>query len=914
MLASPSSASDSTRKNPHVDPYAIAHGPEDPPVLIALSTPLVFDIDDIDGGMYMLAPELGGCVTLPFSKPMALDHEGVVTLDGALVPYVLSQVDIGHGAPWFLGVKLIGHLTERGTQHILGVSGFTDTDGNTMDPVELDLVTAAASLPQPEYAHHDAVARRVAEEGIVLLENRGATLPVESGQLNVFGAALHTFRTAVVGAGKINARYIVGLRQAIEAHPQFTLNEDLARFSRDHGDAVPGPELIQQARAASDLGVIVLSRASGENSDNTSAQGGFSLSSDEEQLIATVTDRFTRTVVILNTPYPIDVSFVDRYEVDTVVLAGVGGMLAGPALLAVLDGAVNPSGRLPDTWARTYSDIPSSRNFYDYGEDKPRLTGNSDAWIDTVYEEGLYIGYRYFSTFDVDVAYPFGHGLSYTTFNIASSPVNIPESLPGEGSPPVSVDVAVTNTGSVPGRQVVQAYLTKPGTLFEQAALELVGFVKTPLLEVGHTSRHTLPIPIERLASWDEENSNWVVEPGDYIVRVGASSASTDEAGRFTVDAAFVLTRGAQLMRPVESIRVLSRHDPEGTFPQGAKSGIKPSANGFEPQRPVEPRAVPSPALMNERTTSFVDVAADPRKAADFVAQLSPAELARVVVCGQDGWGMEGTGVAGILAQIDGRDLPGFQVADGNSGVNVRTPNIGMPSTVVLASTFDVELAAAVGRAIGEEAAELGVDLILAPALNLHRNPLNGRHPEYFSEDPVLAGLMAGWYARGLESTGVAACYKHVAGNNAESARKRNQSLIPERALRELYLRAFQIALTTHPAKSVMTAYNAINGRPTAADAELVFGYLRDELGYTGAVMTDWSSYDTVDVVEMMLSGINWVTPGGEDTTFTQPILDAVRSGRLPIELLRENATYLLRTVAEIAASRQERQRQEAGR
>jgi beta-glucosidase len=198
---------------------------------------------------------------------------------------------------------------------------------------------------------------------------------------------------------------------------------------------------------------------------------------------------------------------------------------------------------------------------------------------------------------------------------------------------------------------------------------------------------------------------------------------------------------------------------------------------------------------------------------------------------------------------------------------------------------------------IGEEARELGIQMILAPGMNLHRNPLNGRQPEYFSEDPYLAGAMAGHYCMGLESTGVGGCCKHLIANNAESARKRNQSVISERAIRELYFRAFQYALQIHGPVSVMTAYNAVNGLFTSCDPELIQGLLFEECGFQGFVMTDWCSYDSADVAEMAMAGNSWITPGSEDDTFTSPIEAAVADGRLPLAQLQQNVLRLLRVL-----------------
>lgn len=881
----------------------IPRGPQDPPILLQQDPVLEYDVDDVDGRLFMLDRDFGGAVTVTFSKPMDPSTRGVITLDGEPAPYALKQVAEAMGL-WMLAVKVFGRLVEYGTEHRLHLEGFTDTDGNVMAPTDVTIRTRPRRGPEPAFAEHEEVARRVAEEGIVLLENRQDTLPLAGGPLNIFGHALHAFRTTVVGAGKINARYVVGLREAVRSSDRFSLNEELASFYQTAGDGVPDPGMLARAKAASDLGIVVLTRASGENMDNSSEAGEYRLTEDEDRLIAAVSATFARSVVVLNTPYPIDTSFVDRHGVDALVLAGVAGMLAGPALLRVLEGTVNPSGRLPDTWAKAYEDIPASRNFYDCAGGKPRYTAGDEVWIDTVYEEGIYVGYRYFTTFGVEVAYPFGHGLSYTTSRVEPGAVSSPWTARGLDA--LEVGATVTNTGGVAGREVVQVYVSKPDGDLEQPALELADFAKTPALAPGESTTVVFSIPPVALTSYDERSAAFIAAAGEYVVRVGTSVADTVEAGRFTLGNPVVVRQAAHRMLPVDPVTVLSKHDRHGTFPRGLRSGVKEGASGFEPARPIAaPPPAPEPVVPQDAPVAFADVQADPGRAADLVAALSVEECARLTVCAQDGWGMEGTGVAGILAGLDGRDIPRFQVADGNSGVNVYTPNIGMPTTVVLASTFDRELAHEVGRVIGEEARAFEVNVILAPALNLHRHPLNGRHPEYFSEDPLLAGSMAGAYAEGLESTGVGACYKHVAANNAEASRKRNQSIIPERALRELYLRTFEVAMRTYRPRTIMTGYNAVNGRHTAADPELIDGVFGEEFGFDGMVMTDWGSYDTCDVVDMVLGGNTWITPGSGDDTYTRPIVEAVASGILPEARLRQNTTRLVRTLAQLVPQAQ---------
>jgi beta-glucosidase len=256
---------------------------------------------------------------------------------------------------------------------------------------------------------------------------------------------------------------------------------------------------------------------------------------------------------------------------------------------------------------------------------------------------------------------------------------------------------------------------------------------------------------------------------------------------------------------------------------------------------------------------------------------------------------MTGTGEAGRLFTFDKYEMEDFIVADGNSGVNVNKPNIGMPSSATVCATFNTQLAYEVGKVIAEEALENGIHLILAPGMNIHRNPLNGRHPEYFSEDPYLAGMMAGHHSKGLEENGVSSCLKHTVANNCETVRKRNHSLMTERALREIYLKAFEVAILVHKPDSIMTAYNALIGLFTAEDEEMIQGVFRGEFGFEGAVMTDWNSYDTVDVAAAIAAGNCWMTPGSPDDTFVTPIVEGVQKGRINKTRLEKNVKYLLK-------------------
>ena len=327
---------------------------------------------------------------------------------------------------------------------------------------------------------------------------------------------------------------------------------------------------------------------------------------------------------------------------------------------------------------------------------------------------------------------------------------------------------------------------------------------------------------------------------------------------------------------PQQTLDVLSHH--QNNFPKGDHSGIK-QENKLTPKAVRNHYAVPE------------------RKEHDWIDDLSVRELARLSVCGSHGWGMHEKGEAGRISKIEGYDIPDYVVADGNNGVNLRRKNIGMPCSNTICATWNAPLAYAVGQVIAEEAKENDIQMILAPALNLHRNPLNGRHPEYFSEDPLLGGIMAGNQAKGLEDTGISGCMKHVIGNNCEASRKCNQSIIPERAMRELYLKTFEIAFGVHKPDSLMTGYNAVNGCFCASDEELIQGIFRKEFGFDGFFMTDWCSYDSAGVIEPVAAGNAWITPGSKDDTYTSLIEDGAADGRIDLARLRENVRSIMKIV-----------------
>ena len=858
---------------------SLPRGKEDKPLCMPTGE-LVFDPWNIDGPYGHLDPEASGCIVLMFSKAMDPAFAGKAFLDGVALPKCVLRSMPQMGGLWVVGIGLRGFATEFGRRYILHVEGFRDTDGNEMNPQDFPITVPAMEAPRAEYAAHEEIALRAAREGIVLLKNSGV-LPLKQGSvLNLFGKGIFRFRTSAGGAGEIHPRYRVGLVEA--TRKEFAVNRELVDFYRCDLDLCPPADMLRRAKLLSDTAVMMIERGANENKDNNSAKGGFYLTDAENALLKVLRDQFTHLIVILNVAHPIDVRFAENC--DALVYNGLGGMLAGQALTDVLCGKENPSGKLPDTWAKDYFDIPASRNFYD-SVDKPYLPGDSGVYVDTVYEEGLYVGYRYFSTFGVAAAYPFGFGLSYTDFAIRTENVTFDGSL--------KLELTVTNVGSCSGREVAQLYVRKPETLGETPERELCWFGKTRLLQPGESQTFTVTVKPGNMTVFDTRRAAYVMPQGEYGVFAGNSSQAP-LCGSFFAEER-VVKQAEHLMLPPEAIRELSKENTE-SFPKGEKSGPK----GDKAFTPVAVRKKYAAMFREENRSeklTFSDVRENPKLLNAFVCQLTVEELARLSVCGSHGWAVNCRGEAGFVHPLEDRGIPRFPVADGNSGVNLRVPNIGMPTGVTMAATFDPELMEAIGRVIGEEAKELGIPLILAPGMNLHRNPLNGRQPEYFSEDPFHSGFMAGCYCRGLEKAGVGSCIKHLAANNCETSRKYNQSLISERTLRELYLRNFQVAMETFMPASVMTAYNAINGCPTATDEELLQGFLRRENGFDGMIMTDWNSYDSMDVRDAVDAGNCWMTPGEMDDTHLRPIVEGVASGRVRLERLRENVAYILKTM-----------------
>ncbi|WP_434751909.1 glycoside hydrolase family 3 C-terminal domain-containing protein [Paenibacillus amylolyticus] len=852
-----------------------------------------FDIDEVDGQISMFDRSFAGSIVLPLSKKMDDTIKGKVTVNDIELGRVWLRTFTQFKNTQVLGLPVRHIMREYGRAYKVLVEGFVDMSGVMMEPQEITVTTLPRKEPVSGYEEHDQVALEAAREGIVLLKNEGNILPLSKGeQLNVFGTGLFDFRTGAVGAGKINPRYLINMIRAIEEHSEFTLNSEVQALYMNGTETVPSQEMLEAACRKSKTALIVISRRSGENLDNSAIQGEYYLSSEEEAMISAVSSTFEQTVAIVNSGYPMDMTWVEKYNIKALINCGFAGMFGGLALVEILDGRVNPSAKLPDTWSYDYYDHPASRNFYDTVDGKPFLNSSSPQFVDTYYEEDIYVGYRYFETFQKAVAYPFGFGLSYTTFGLNITSFEHDD----EGT---TLNLQVKNTGNTAGKEVVQVYAEEPDGELEKPSRKLVAFAKTETLQPGETQEITCTIPTLRYASYDSDAASWLMEQGRYIIWAGTSVKHVQRAGDFQLSEDRTLKKVVNRMVPPVPIQTLSKLDPEATYPQGALSGFKPEATELAPKanRPKYQDKSSISAETPDTIVKFTDVMEQPERLYSFVKQLSVEELARLSVCGSSGWGMHEKGEAGRVFLLDRYDMKPFVVADGNSGVNLKKPNIGMPTSTVVCSSWNTKLSYEVARVIAEEATENNIHMILAPGMNIHRNPLNGRHPEYFSEDPYLTGIMAGYFSKGLEENGVSSCLKHIVANNCETVRNRNHSLMTERALREIYLKAFEVALEVHQPDSIMTGYNAVNGVFAAADEEMIQGIFREELGFDGYVMTDWGSYETADIVEAVQAGNCWMTPGTNDDTYVLPIVNGVKEGRIDRTRLEKNVWYLLKVV-----------------
>ena len=759
---------------------------------------------------------------------------------------------------------------------------------------------ATTSKESQREREHRALARAAAAEGIVLLENNGV-LPLRPQKIALYGPGSRMTVKGGSGSGDVRERYSVtieeGLKNAGFTFPttlwmnrfQEKYDRDIAVWRTDVEDKIrkfnvfqtmqmfcligehpmPCPACTEvrpdELTEETDTAIYVLSRQAGEGRDRRTEKGDYLLSDVEEDSLQLLRKHYKKLILVLNCGSVLDLSILDEIPMDAVLFFGQGGTEGGSALADVLTGAVCPSGKLTDTWAVRYADYPCADTFsYRNGN-----LENED------YSEDIYVGYRWFEKRAIRPRYPFGYGLSYTTFQRAVTRV-------GENG----VTVSVTNTGNCAGKDVLQIFVSKPTGNINHEIRSLAGFAKTKSLQPGESQTITVPITLDWIASFDESRSAFILEAGEYRVFINDSSA-----GSFMLDAERV---SAKLL------------------PIGGENGEPPAA-AFSP------------------------------KVENILKNLSDYNKIQLVVgggysirCYNNVMGAAGRTCTKLLK----KGIPNIVMADGPAGLNVipvtttttwgtpqypeglpadwnwgwlkkaeplikRLPGKGTtyyrymtawPSETVQAQTWNTELLDEIGKAVGREMREIGISVWLAPGLNIHRNPLCGRNFEYYSEDPVVSGTMAAAITRGVQSMGgVGVCQKHFCCNNQEDNRTGVSADVSQRALREIYLRAFQIAVTHGKPWTVMSSYNRVNGKHVCNTYDLCTRVLRQEWGFDGVVMSDWNATEACSHAEAINAGNDLIMPG--TAAVVKKLNAALKDGKLNRDALNVSAGRVLELI-----------------
>ena len=824
--------------------------------------------------------------------------------------------------------------------------------------------------------------RRIAAEGMVLLENSGVLpLHADGRALAVFGNGVRRMIKGGTGSGDVNVRSVINIEQGLE-EAGFTVATKawLDRFDQactDYGAqykaefqavlqekgfagvnwALENPFRDPEAPAISaedmagsdrDCAIYVIARNSGEGADRKLDEGDYELTQREIENIRTLTETYAHTVVVLNVGGVIDTKFLRSCKgVDAILLMSQPGCAGGRSLADVLTGRICPSGRLTATWAENYADYPCADSF-------SYLSGNLDeAW----YREGIYVGYRWFDSFNISPAYPFGFGRSYTDFALSVKRTEIC----GES---IRITAAVKNIGSLhSGRETVQVYVSQPQGKLDKPYQVLAGFAKTRELAPGREETVEITFPIRSLASYDEERAAWVLEAGSYYVRVGSHSRSTHIVAALVLDEEVVTEQLQNKLSADCELNVLHA-DASRFYTYLSENAEKAGALRLE----IIPATIPTRTAVyaagaeelhtdKAEPVTLRNVAQGKAALGELVAQLTAEELATLVVGAErGGLGSVSTvgaashsvpGAAGdtTMALADSRGIANLVLADGPAGLRLSksfvadaqgnlVPGLGesslgnllemlgMPAAVrpegavdhyqyctaipiatLLAQTWDGEAIEEAGDIVGGEMEELGVDLWLAPGMNIHRNPLCGRNFEYYGEDPLLTGFCAAADTRGVQRhPGRGTTIKHFALNNQEDNRTHCNSHCGERALREIYLKGFEIAVKESQPLALMTSYNLVNGIHAANHRELVTDILRCAWGFEGMVMTDWGTtepsegfrYGSSEAAKCVRAGNDLTMPGSQADV--ENVLAAV-GGELSLAELQACAMRVLKLV-----------------
>lgn len=710
---------------------------------------------------------------------------------------------------------------------------------------------------------HLKVSGNAAQEGAVLLKNDGI-LPLNNGtKLALFGTGSVDYIKCGGGSGDVISKTSVSLYEGLknrEKEKKVAIFEELAGFYMDkvkngcYCEPVCPDTIFSRAKEFTDTAVIVIKRYSYESGDIAAEKGGYYLTDEEIALIDRVTNSFENVIVVLNIGSIIDLSYIaNNPKIKAVLLGYQAGSMGGEAWSKILVGDINPSGKLVDTIPMDYKDFPSAENFLE-----------SEEYVE--YTEDIYVGYRYFETFAPEkVLYPFGYGLSYTDFDITVVDAKTEEDV-------ITFRIKVKNTGKTAGKEVVQMYLSAPGEVLGRPKFELCGFKKTAMLNPEEEEVVKINFDLKDFASFDDtgkiEKSSYILEKGEYTFYIGNSIRNTSKA-----DFSIILdeNRVVKTVKPcLAPEKLTKRLNSRGEYEEFVceNEEIAPVYNEIGGE-------------MHGDKILLTDVLDGKAKIEDFVQQLYFDE--KLYFCyGKDFIGVCDTGCFGDDLSYG---VPAISTADGPAGMRVRGVNVNgktvsasgvyataFPIGTMLASSWNEDVMYEVGKCAATELLEQGMGIWLAPGMNIHRNPLCGRNFEYFSEDPFVTGKIAAAEVKGIQSMGVAATLKHFACNNKEVNRFDSDSRVSQRALREIYLKGFEIAVKDSKPWCIMTSYNKINGVYSAERYDLLTEVLRNEWGFDGVVMSDWGA--KIDFGKAIMAGNDVKMPKVSEADINKVIED----------------------------------------
>lgn len=724
-------------------------------------------------------------------------------------------------------------------------------------------------VPLPELA---AYCREAAAEGVVLLKNEGHMLPIKKDEtVSIFGRSqIEYYRSGTGSGGAVNVPYVKNILDGIKENNAFPVNEELVEtykewlkehpFDNGGGGWAAEPwhqeemeitdEIARCAAEKSEKAIFLIGRTAGEDKDYEDTEGSYLLTKREKENLRIVTKYFNEVAVLLNVSNIIDMSWTKdaayQDHIKAILYIWQGGMEGANAVADLLSGRVTPSGKLTDTIAEKLSDYPVADHF--------------GSKTENIYAEDIYVGYRYFETFAPEkVMYEFGFGLSYTEFSMETVKA---ESTGNGKDAKIALSIRVKNTGSAAGKEAAQVYVSAPQGQLGKPAKVLCGFAKTKLLAPGEEEVLELTIPVSRFASYDDSGvtghkSCYVLEEGLYEIYVGNSVRCTEKAnvdgkGGYEIASCVVTEELKEALAPTKEFLRLKtgRQKEDGVFARAYEKAPQQMVDLAERIKSRLPKELPQTGnkgitlqavAENIKNGSSVEEELDA-----FVAQFTNEELA-VIVRGE---GMSspkvtpGTASAfgGVSDSLHGYGIPIACASDGPSGIRMESglKATQLPIGTLLACSFNIPMMEELYQMEGRELVGNEIDTLLGPGINIHRYPLNGRNFEYFSEDPLVTGQFAAAMTRGIRSAGSSATVKHFAANNQETERHNVNSVVSERALREIYLKGFEIAVKEGNANSIMTSYNPVNGHWTASNYDLNTTILRGEWGYQGIVMTDW--------------------------------------------------------------------------